>query len=62
MKKLIVGGAALVALLTGCGIEGVTNTGTWLPASDTGGEVWCVGNSSGGLSCNWDAYNKGVSR
>jgi hypothetical protein len=55
---MIIGMAALAVVLTGCGIEGITNTGAWLPADEYGGEVWCVGNSSGGLSCNWDAYNR----
>lgn len=58
---MIVGLAALAAVLTGCGIEGADNSGGWMEAPN-GGEVWCVGNSSGGLSCNWDAYNKGTAR
>lgn len=58
--KLLWGGLAaafLAFILSACGIEGAGNSGAFMPADDHGGKVWCVGNSSSGVSCNWDQYN-----
>ena len=62
MKKIVLALAVLAAMLTGCGVEGAGNSGAWMPADDNGGKVWCVGNASSGVNCNWDEYNwkKGI--
>jgi hypothetical protein len=45
--------AVLAAVMVGCGVSGTDNSGAWFPAGDNG-QVWCVGNSAGGLSCDWE--------
>lgn len=55
MWAWVIGGS--IFILSGCGVNSAGNDGAYLNGPN-GAQVWCLGSTAGGLSCDWDGMHR----